>query len=183
MKRRISAKLMREDITSGLSELDLMEKHNLTPNELLKLFRELVKTKRVTHQDLYKRFGLYQERADQIRQRRSRRASLSLRLPVYDMLSRSVGIVRDISVSGLRVAGIQYQVGDITTFHLPTDVFMNTDSLLVVAECRWAAEKNKKNKYVMAGFELQDLSPADLRVLQRFINSLLLSKSGQWNMS
>ena len=57
MKRRINAKSMLEDIGSGLNEVDLMAKHNLSPDGLLRLFRELVKAKKVTHQDLYKRFA------------------------------------------------------------------------------------------------------------------------------
>jgi hypothetical protein len=182
MKRRINAKSMLKDIGSGLNEIDLMAKHNLSPDGLLRLFRELVKAKIVTHQDLYKRFAWYQEKADQIKQRRARRASLSLRLPIYDILLRRFGILRDISVTGLRVAGIEYRVGAVTTFHLPTDHFMNLDSLLVIAECRWVSEKKQKNRRLMAGFELMDLSPADLRVLQRFINHVLLSKSGEWNI-
>jgi c-di-GMP-binding flagellar brake protein YcgR len=184
MKRRINSKLMLDDIGSGMNEVDLMVKHNLSPDGLLRLFRELVRAKKVTHQDLYKSFAWYQEKADQIKQRRARRASLSLRLPIYDILRRRYGILRDISVSGLRVAGagIEYHVDDSTIFHLPTDHFMNMDSLLVVAECRWVSKKKQENKHFMAGFELTDLSPTDLRVLQRFINHVLLSKSGEWNI-
>ena len=45
MKRRIRAKLIRDDIASGLTELDLMEKHDLSLRELLNLFRELVQNR------------------------------------------------------------------------------------------------------------------------------------------
>ncbi len=181
MKRRISGRLIRDDIASGLSAPDLMEKHDLSLDELLKLFRELIKTGIITRQELYERFGWYKKRTDRPNRRSARRASLSLRLPIHDILSGKSGTLRDISVTGLRVADIEYQVGDITIFFLPTDIFMNADSLLVVAECRWVSRKNQKNKNATAGFEFQDLSRTDLRVLQRFINSLLLSKSGEWN--
>jgi hypothetical protein len=179
MKRRIRAKLIRDDIASGLTELDLMEKHDLSLRELLNLFRELVETGIATRQELRERFEWYKERTDRPNRRKARRASLSLRLPIHDILSRKFGALRDVSVTGLRVAGIEYQIGDITTFYLPTDIFMNADSILVVAECRWVSRKNQN---IMAGFEFQDLSFGDLRTLQRFINSLLLSKSGQWNI-
>lgn len=179
MKRRIKAKLIRDDIASGLTGLDLMKKHDLSLNGLLRLFRELVRAGIATRQELYERFAWYKKRTDIPNRRKARRASLSLRLPIHDILSRQSGTLRDLSVTGLRVARIEYQVGDITTFYLPTDIFMNADSLLVVAECRWVSRKNQN---IMAGFEFQDLSRADLRVLQRFINSLLLSKSGQWNI-
>jgi len=179
MKRRIRAKLIRDDIASGLTELDLMEKHDLSLRELLKLFRELVKTGIATRQELRERFEWYKKRTDQPNRRKARRASLSLRVPIHDIMSGKLGTLRDISMTGLRVAGAEYQVGDITTFYLPTDIFMNADSILVLAECRWISRKNQN---VMAGFEFQDLSYGDLRALQRFINSLLLSRSGQWNI-
>ncbi len=179
MKRRIRAKLIRDDIASGMTELDLMERHDLSLRELLNLFRELVQTGIATRQELRERFEWYKERTDRPNRRKARRASLSLRLPIHDILSKKFGTLRDVSVTGIRVAGIEYQIGDITTFYLPTDIFMTADSLLVVAECRWVSRKNQK---IMAGFEFQDLSFADLRTLQRFINSLLLSKSGQWNI-
>ncbi len=104
-----------------------------------------------------------------------------MRLPVCDVGSTRLGIVRDLSETGLRVAGIKYQVGDVTTFQLPIDVFMNADPLLVIAKCRWVSEKGNERKYFVAGFELVDLSPADRKVLKEFINLLLLSKSGEWN--
>jgi hypothetical protein len=180
MKRRISAKSMRDDIRSGLSEAELMSKHALSPKGLQRLFKELVHAKIVTHQDLYKRFASYQERADQLKKRQARREGLSVRLPVCDVGSASFGIVRDISEKGLRVAGIKYQVGDVATFQVPLDVFMNADPLLVIAKCRWVSEKGNKRKYPVAGFELVDLSPAGQKVLKQFINLLLLSKSGEW---
>ena len=56
MKRRIRAKLIRDDIAAGLTELDLMEKHDLSLRELLKLFRELVETGIATRRELRERF-------------------------------------------------------------------------------------------------------------------------------
>ncbi len=181
MKRRISAKSVHEDIRSGLSETELIAKHGLSPKGLQRLFKELVHGKIVTHQYLYKRFPSYRERTDQLKQRRARRVGLSVRLPVCDVGSTSFGIVRDISETGLRVAGLKYQVGDVTTFQLPIDVFMNADPLLVIARCQWVSEKGNEKKYFVAGFELVDLSPADRKVLKEFIHLLLLSKSGEWN--
>ena len=75
---------------------------------------------------------------------------MSLRLPIHDILSRKFGTLRDVSVTGLRVAGIEYQVGDITTFYLPTDIFVNADSLLVVADCRWVSRKNQKTSWLVS---------------------------------
>ena len=91
MKRRIRAKLMRDDIASGLTELDLMEKHDLSLRELLNLFRELVQNGIATRQQLRERFEWYKERTDRPNRRKARRASLSLRLPIHDLLSKKSG--------------------------------------------------------------------------------------------
>jgi hypothetical protein len=180
LKRRISAKSVGEDIRSGVSEAELIAKHGLSPEGLQGLFKELVNGKIVTHQYLCKRFSSYRERTDQLKQRRARRVGLSVSLPVCDVSSMSFGIVRDISETGLRVAGIKYQVGDVITFQLPIDVFMNADPLLIIAKCRWVSVKGNERRYFVAGFELVDLSAADLQVLKQLINLLLLSKSGEW---
>jgi hypothetical protein len=180
VKRRISAKSVLEDMRSGMNEAELTAKHGLSLKGLQRLFHELLHAQMVTHQYLYKRFPSYQERADQLKQRRARRVGLSVRLPACDLGSANFGIVRDISETGLRVAGIKYQVGDVATFQLPIDVFMNTEPLLVIAKCRWVSEKGNVNKYFVAGFELMDLSPADRKMLKEFINLLLLNKSGEW---
>ncbi len=180
MKRKISEKSVREDIRSGLSETELMAKHHLSPIGLQNLFRKLVEARSFKHQDLYNRFVSYRKKTDQLKRRKTRRAELSLPLSVHDVGSTSFGIVRDISLTGLRVAGIKYKVGDVTTFQLPIDVLMNADPLLLIAKCQWVSEKGNQRKYFVAGFELVDLSPADQKVLSEFINLLILSNSGEW---
>ena len=181
MKRTIGARSIREDIRSGLSETELMAKHGLSLKGLQRLCKQLVQAKIVAHEDLYIRFPSYRERTDQLRQRKARRVGLSVMLPVYDVSSASYGILRDVSETGLRVAGIEYEIGDVATFQLPIDSFMNADPLLVLAKCRWVSEKGTKNKYFVAGFELVDLTSTDRKILNEFINLLTLSDSGQWN--
>jgi hypothetical protein len=177
---RIGAKSMREDICPGLSEAGLMARHGLSPEGLKRLFKEPVHAKIVTHQDLYKRFPSYRERTNQLLRRRARRVHLSVRMRVRDVGSTSFGIVRDVSETGLRVAGIKYEAGDVTVFQLPIDVLINADPLSVIAKCRWVSEKGKEKEYFAAGFELVGLSPAGGVVLKKFINLLLLSKCGKW---
>ncbi|HTY22659.1 MAG TPA: PilZ domain-containing protein [Desulfomonilaceae bacterium] len=180
MKRRIKAGTIMRDIRSGLTDEELMSKYDLRPGSLQKLFKNLVDSKVVTHAELCQRSDLYRETTEQIKRRRSPRAGLSIRLPIYDLGSGSYGIVRDISETGLRVAGIISSVGETKTFQLPIDKFMNADPLLFMAKCRWVTEKGNKKNYSLAGFELMNLSEEDLNSLRDFVNFLLLNKSGQW---
>ncbi len=50
MRRRISAKSVREDMRLGVSEAELIAKHALSPEGLKWLFKELLHGKIVTHQ-------------------------------------------------------------------------------------------------------------------------------------
>ena len=101
--------------------------------------------------------------------RRCPRARLSTRVPVYDLGTGSSGILRDISVTGIRVAGLAASVGQVGKFQIPIDMFMQADPLLVAAECKWAERKGNMKEYIVAGFEIIDLPANDRNTLQNFI--------------
>lgn len=180
MKRKIPLKSVVDDIRSGMNDEYLMEKYGLPPRGLRALFKKLLEAQLIGHSELYKTSALYREKMDQIKKRRSPRADLSVPLAVYDVTLSSFGVVRDISETGLCVAGIPSEVGEVKTFQLPVDNFMNADPLLLIAECRWVEEKGEKAKYFVAGFELLDLSDADRTALKKVMDFLLLSNSGAW---
>jgi hypothetical protein len=180
MKRRVNIKAVIEDIRSGVGDEGLMRKYDLPPRGLRELFKKLLDSELVTDAELYSASAMYRERIEKIKQRRYPRADLSIPLPVYDMGSSSLGVVRDISETGLCVAGIASEVGEVKSFQLSIDNLMNADPLLLVAECRWFEEKGNKEKYFVAGFQLLDLSDADRTTLQRVMQFLLLSDSGEW---
>jgi hypothetical protein len=180
MKKRISVKAFVADIRSGAQDAELMAKYDLPPHGLYGLLRKLLDSKAVSHSELYQSSALYRERIDNINRRQTPRAGLSVSLPIYDLDSSSFGVVRDISETGFRIAGIRTDVGEIKKFQLPLDTLMNTSPPLFVAKCRWVAEKGDKERYWVAGFELINLSEADRSILRNFINFLILSKSGEW---
>ena len=64
-------------------------------------------------------------------------------VPIYDIGSGAIGVLRDISETGLRVAGIESKVGQVKTFQIPIDMFMQADPLLIIAECKWVEIKGK----------------------------------------
>jgi hypothetical protein len=180
MKKRISVKAIVDDIRSGAQDADLLAKYNLPRHGLYGLFRKLLDSKAVSHSELYKSSAIYRERIDSINRRQTPRAGLSVSLPIYDLDSSSFGVVRDISETGFRIAGIRTDVGEIKKFQLPIDTLMNTAPPLFIAKCRWVAEKGDKERYWVAGFELIEVSEADRSILRNFINFLILSKSGEW---
>ncbi len=179
-KRTFSAKEILTDIKKGMDNSALMQKYGLSEKGLQNLFKKLVTLKAISHSELYERSKSYRERIDHIRRRKSPRAELTIRVPIYELQSGDKGILRDISENGLRVAGIEARVGQAKTFQIPVDMYVESDPLLVMVECKWVHIRQGGKEYLVTGFEMMNLSESDSEKLQNFIGCLLLNESGQW---
>ncbi|MGB6064947.1 MAG: PilZ domain-containing protein [Desulfomonilaceae bacterium] len=175
-KRQINGKNVLSDLRSGMADLQLRAKYKLSAKSLESIFDKLVKCGAVSLAELYERSSLYRECLNHVQARRHPRADLNVYVPVYDIADSAVGVLRDISENGLRLAGINAQVGQAKTFQVPVDMFMEAQPLLIIAECKWVQIKKKNRQYTVAGFELLDLPDADRQTLKDFIK-LLLFKS------
>lgn len=177
-KRKIHARQVVEDVRGGITEQQFQEKYKLARDKVEKLFKRLVATKAITGSELAEKYPTYKEAVAGIADRKDLRADLPVQFIVYDITTSSLGLVRDISENGLRVAGINCRAGDERTFQLPVDTFINADPLLVVAKCKWVKNRGKTKRYVTAGFEIIGLSPHDAAALRNFI-AWLLGPSGE----
>jgi hypothetical protein len=179
-KRQINGKNIINDLRSGMTDRELQMKYRLSNNGLCTIFEKLVDSEAMSHSELSEWSALYSLRTSYKESRSYPRADLAVRVPIYDLQTGSIGIMRDISEKGLRVAGIDARVGQVGAFQVPVDMFMQAEPLLIVAECKWAKTRAKTKEYVVAGFEIIDLSAKDRNTLQNFISVLLLSESGHW---
>jgi len=179
-RKQIQANEVVTDIRSGLGDDGIMTKYSISEKGLKALFKKLLAMKLITHDELCRGSSFYERRIDRIKSRGHPRADLVVEIPIYDVTSGTMGIVRDISEKGFRVAGISAKVGDERWFQIPVDRYILADPLMVIAECRWVAVKGRNKKYAVAGFELKDVSSVDEKLLKDFIDFLLLSKSGEW---
>lgn len=177
-KRKISATQVVRDIRSGITQEELQEKYKIALHRVEKLFKRLVAANVVTESELAERYPSYKEAVAGINQSRNRRILLPFELMVYDITTSSIGLIRDISETGLRVAGINCNVGGERTFQLPVDIFIKADPLLIVAKCQWVKVRGKTTKYTTAGFKITDISDDDRMVLKTFVESLSIVKSG-----
>jgi hypothetical protein len=180
INHRISGKALAQDIRTGMGDGGIMAKYGLSPGGLERVFKKLLKSGLIAPAELYAVSSLYKIKIDTLKHRRHPRADLSVRIPIYDISSSSVGLLRDVSETGLRVAGVSAEPGNVKTFQIPVDMYIEADPLLVIAECKWAMIKGNNRKYFVAGFELQDVSDHDANILKGFIEFLLFSKSGEW---
>ncbi len=179
-KRQINGKDILKDLRSGMVAWELQVKYKLSAKSLQAIFKKLVERNAISHSELYELSSFYKERIDRRRERAYPRADLGVYAPIYDVGSGAIGVLRDISETGLRVAGIKSSVGQATTFQIPIDMFIHAEPLLIIAECKWVKIKGRRRKYPVAGFEIMDLPEADRDVLRNFMTFLLLSDSGEW---
>ncbi len=179
-ERQINGRHILNDLRSGMADSELQVKYKLSGKALLAVFKQLVACKAISHSELYEISSSYRDKVDRITGRTHPRAALAVRVPIYDIGSGAIGVLRDISEKGLRVAGIESSVGQAKTFQIPIDMFMQSEPLLIIAECKWVELKERKRKYFVAGFEIVDLPERDSMVLRNFIQFLLLGESGEW---
>jgi hypothetical protein len=179
-KRQIKGKGILDDLRLGMAAWELQVRYKLSAKSLQAIFKKLVERNAISHSELYELSSFYKERIDRRRERAFPRADLGVYLPIYDIGSGAIGVLRDISETGLRVAGIGSSVGQATTFQIPIDMFIHAEPLLIIAECKWVEIKGRRRKYPVAGFEIMDLPEKDREVLRDFMTFLLLSDSGEW---
>jgi hypothetical protein len=176
---KIAGKQVLADIRSGMTEPQLKAKYGLSSRGIVRLFDRLTDSRLIKPSELFDRYPTYKKVVDNVKGRKDPRARLTVPMLVYDIDSSAMGVVRDISMTGLRVAGLKANIGDMRTFQIPVDMFMNTDPLLVIVECAWVKRKENKS-YQTAGFKIVKLSDRDASVLKSFMDFLILSNSGEW---
>jgi hypothetical protein len=176
-RKSLSVKRVLADVASGATESYLRTKYDISPRGLEKLFKRLVAQKHIEKMSLISRFPSYETKLVPIRERRSPRSRLHLALPVYDLTSEKIGLVRDVSETGLRVAGIRCEVGELKTLQIQLDGFFNLDPILLIARCRWCKTKGQKRQYVTGGFEITALPQGARRLLKELVDSLVLDPS------
>jgi hypothetical protein len=179
-KRQINGRHVINDLRSGIGDWGLQEKYKLSLKSLQTIFKKLVACNAISHAELCERSSLYKGTTEHSVVRKFRRVDLNLPVAIYDVEASATGILRDISEKGLRVAGIQSSVGQAKTFQIPIDMFMQTDPLLIVAECKWIETKGRIQRHSVAGFEIMDLSEKDRKAIRDFMGRLVLNESGEW---
>ncbi len=178
--RQLNGRHVVNDLRSGMGDWELQVKYQLSLKGLQRVFEKLVTYQVISQSELCQRSPLYKATTDVTDARKCRTVCLDIPITIYDLETKACGLLRDISESGLRVAGIEADVGQVKTFLIPIDMFMPTDPLLVVAECKWIETKSETKRHSMAGFEMIDLPDKALKTIQDFMEFLVLGDSGEW---
>ncbi len=170
-RRQINAASITVDIRAGMSDKQLMEKYHLTAAAFQKVLGKLVDLgvelppacQDPKHQPEYLAKGQSES------SRLSFRHEVDFVLPIFDEKNQEIlGIVLNITESGIGVRGIEARVGETKTLVIPADEFFDVRRLRFEATCRWRSQDPSDGEHV-AGFELGGLSSNDVKEVRRLI--------------
>ena len=168
-KHKIRAKEIVDGMRNGLQDSDLKEKYGLSSKGLQRLLKKLVDSGSIDHMELYEMSETYREAVDITANRENVRIDVTFPFRIFEIGSSNKGLVRDISETGLRLAGIESRVGELKIFCLPLDHLMAADPIFLQARCRWVRTKGHGFEYPVAGFEIINMSERSERDLRNFV--------------
>lgn len=161
------------DLRSGLTDRELMEKYMLTPRGMGTLFRNLVNADLISFSELLRRSGSQLNLPELIAEFRIRsRKQLEFLIPISDYHNpENTGLVYDISDDGVGARGLRVKAHELKTFIIPTDDYFRADPIIFQGLCRWVDEKDDRWESA-AGFKVVKVTRGSLKGLQEIIRNL-----------
>jgi hypothetical protein len=156
--RKIALNQVLSCIKAGVGDDQLMKNNRLRPKAFGRLLLKLVDRGLVAHEDLYKKSSIYRNMSDILNSRHSPRLNIRIAIRVYDRENSRKGFIRDISEGGVRVAGLDAQVGECLTLFVPQKELISRKPFEFDAVCHWTKVKGKTTKYTQAGFKIVNMS-------------------------
>ncbi len=179
-KRVLKSTDIVNDIRNKLSNVQIMSKYGLSEQAMQGVLNKLIRAKAVRPGEVCKMFPSGDDPLCSVTVRLAQREYLEIALPVYEATRPSVvGIVRDISLKGLGVAGIETSVGEAKRLVVVSDYLSRIKSFGLEVVCRWVKKKGVRQNY-RAGFEITRISGQDQRNLQDLIDFFACSTC-QWD--
>jgi hypothetical protein len=177
--RPINTRAIIADIQSGLGDIPIMEKYQLSPSEYLQVLDKLLAVRAITETATQerKRALLAQPKPETVAKRKLTRNYALFTITIQDADDLSVaGSLNDITEKGLQISGLRAQIGDEKNLLVRSDVFSVVPPLLLRAVCRWIKPGNRAEDPV-AGFEITAISRHDIQGLRKLITELTISPS------
>lgn len=158
-----------EDIRSGLTETQLMQKYHLSPRGLGWVSMTLVTSGTIALQEIYDNLNTSYEDLVPDKLRQTRRYPISFNCTAYEPDNPGVvGKVRDISENGLGIMGLKADMGDAKTLIIPGDEFGEFTSFTFDSTCRWITKD--PNGVFVAGFEISHISIRNLKEFELLLH-------------
>jgi len=156
-----------EDLRSGLGDVPVMEKYQISPSELVRIRRHFEIGPSVSDDFLASTQVDEEQR------------SLPRQEPLYQIAIRDAdnpriqGIVSDIHLKGLRTVGITVQTGEVKALMVPPGPFQVHATFSFEAQCRWSTINDHGE--CVAGFQITNIAQSDARELEALIEHLSIT--------
>jgi uncharacterized protein (DUF433 family) len=161
------------DVRAGASDFELMSKYEVSSVVLETLLGDLVKKGHLRHAELIERSPYYDDPANRVQTRKKLRTRVRIRMAVYDSRDRSIlGVLRDISDTGLRLATYSQEVAKCEAFLIRAEPFDQVKPFRFKAVCRWISPREHEKPYYLAGFEITEISDEARSELRKLVDLL-----------
>lgn len=175
-KREVRARDVVEDLRAGKTNTELREKYRLSDKGLVKVFKKLVNAKLVEIAEVEPRIALLQDSGYVHEVRQEPRC-----YPVFGILIHELDdlaadyYIQDISEKGFRISGMPSKVGEVRTFLIEADEFVDVFPFSFDAQCRWVKADSNLDEY-SAGFEITKISEQGINELRQIIKHMTVGK-------
>ncbi|MBM3299154.1 MAG: hypothetical protein FJY85_04285 [Deltaproteobacteria bacterium] len=158
------------DVREGLLDGELMDKHGLSFLELDEVFKRLLEANLISRGELYGRSSFFSETLAIYPVPESSAHYLAFPIPISDAInSQIVGRLRNVSEKEIGVVGIEAEVGEVRSFVVFPERFVDIPSISFDATCTWVA---KQPEGVYARFQITSISGQDESRLKKMIGAL-----------
>jgi len=168
---KLYAKLILRDIQKGLGDIPIMEKYQITPSEYMSVLE------RFKHIEIARKRRVLVAQSvshDLPHMRALPRCYIFRELCVVDAKAPGKeGKVNDMTETGLQVAGIAAEIGEVRTLTIVSDHAETRTKVGFEVVCRWVQNENDFGEFV-AGFEITKIADDELLRLRRLIQELTL---------
>jgi c-di-GMP-binding flagellar brake protein YcgR len=176
-KQQISAGEFIQDIRSGMTYSELLEKHKLSPNRIQRIFRGLIDGQMMTLDELGGRCALFDDSAQNGVEsvRLLSRHIVNFVLPICEKEKpKTLGVVLDITEGGIGLKGIEATTGESKNFAIPANTLFDVAQVEFRAQCRWVNREEPSGKCI-GGFEITNISPRAAIELRKLVQLIELA--------
>jgi len=167
----IKARDIVKDIRSGMSDAELLTKHDLSCAGLDEVLRQLVEHKVISRIELDSLRSAQEQFSDVIDFRETERTKPGYDIPVYDAQTPNAqGTLLDLSTKGVQISGIPSAVGETRSFRVGAE-FDEFSSFSFQAQCQWSENESGPHTKCRAGYQITSISYDAFRHLQRLIEA------------
>ncbi|MEW6350845.1 MAG: PilZ domain-containing protein [Thermodesulfobacteriota bacterium] len=176
---RINASEVVSDIRTGMGDRALMAKYGLSAGGLQRLYDKILEAGAMTREELLAASTGSQDTVTLDALRQSVRHYPVLSLAAVSLKhDEAMGVVRDISETGVGISGFACKVGEEDTLIVKADAGLDVEPLVFEAKCRWSKVEDNTLE-VLSGYEITDITDRALKNLRAFLRAFSVLFDGE----